>query len=107
MHKLIPSLDTPRQLTRFSWPWREPTFSPRVMSHTCDRISTSFQRLVVELWICRIYLALEVIVTGEEQTPRHGGGNRGNAAEDRFRLLDSWLADKVQAIKQITESESN
>ena len=53
---------------------------------------------MVQLGIFRIYLALEVVVTGEEQTPRHGGGDRGNTAEDRFRLLDSWLADQIQAI---------
>jgi hypothetical protein len=35
VHKLIPSFDTPKQLTRFSWPTREPTFSPRVTSQTC------------------------------------------------------------------------
>lgn len=34
MHKLVPSLLTPKQLTRFSWPTRDPTFSPRVISHT-------------------------------------------------------------------------
>lgn len=36
VHKLIPSLLTPKQLTRFSWPTREPTFSPRVTSQTCQ-----------------------------------------------------------------------
>ncbi len=36
VHRLIPSLLTPRQLTRFSWPTSEPTFSPRVTSHTCN-----------------------------------------------------------------------
>lgn len=34
VQRLMPSLETPRQLTRFSWPTREPTFSPRVTSHT-------------------------------------------------------------------------
>jgi hypothetical protein len=34
VHKLMPSLETPKQLTRFSWPTSEPTFSPRVMSQT-------------------------------------------------------------------------
>jgi hypothetical protein len=34
VHKLIPSLLTPKQLTRFSWPTSDPTFSPRVTSQT-------------------------------------------------------------------------
>lgn len=34
VHKLMPSLLTPKQLTRFSWPTSEPTFSPRVTSQT-------------------------------------------------------------------------
>jgi len=34
VHKLIPSLLTPKQLTRLSWPTSEPTFSPRVISQT-------------------------------------------------------------------------
>jgi hypothetical protein len=34
VHKLIPSLLTPRQLTRLSWPTKDPTFSPRVTSQT-------------------------------------------------------------------------
>jgi hypothetical protein len=41
VHKLMPSLDTPRQLTRFSWPTSEPTFSPRVISQTCQQSATS------------------------------------------------------------------
>jgi hypothetical protein len=36
VHRLMPSLLTPRQLTRFSWPFNDPTFSPRSVSHTCD-----------------------------------------------------------------------
>ena len=36
VHKLMPSLLTPRQLTLFSWPLNEPTFSPLNTSHTCD-----------------------------------------------------------------------
>jgi hypothetical protein len=34
VHKLMPSLLTPRQLTRLSWPTSEPTFSPLVISQT-------------------------------------------------------------------------
>lgn len=34
VHRLMPSLLTPRQLTRFSWPLNEPTLSPRRTSHT-------------------------------------------------------------------------
>jgi hypothetical protein len=34
VHKLMPSFETPKQLTRFSWPTSEPTFSPRVTSQT-------------------------------------------------------------------------
>lgn len=34
VHRLMPSLLTPRQLTRFSWPLKEPTLSPRRTSHT-------------------------------------------------------------------------
>jgi hypothetical protein len=37
VHKLMPSLLTPRQLTRFSWPLKEPTLSPRRTSQTCKR----------------------------------------------------------------------
>jgi hypothetical protein len=36
VHKLIPSLLTPKQLTRFSWPFNEPTLSPRRVSQTCE-----------------------------------------------------------------------
>ena len=32
------------------------------------------------------YLALEVIVAGEEETARNRRGNRGNTAKNRFRL---------------------
>lgn len=32
------------------------------------------------------YLALEIIVTGKEETARHGRGHRGDAAENRFGL---------------------
>lgn len=39
VHRLMPSLLTPKQLTRFSWPTREPTFSPRVTSQTCPNVS--------------------------------------------------------------------
>lgn len=34
VHKLMPSLLTPRQLTRLSWPTSDPTFSPLVISQT-------------------------------------------------------------------------
>lgn len=34
VHKLIPSLLTPKQLTRFSCPLSEPTLSPRSVSQT-------------------------------------------------------------------------
>lgn len=34
VHRLIPSLLTPRQLTRLSWPLSEPILSPRRTSHT-------------------------------------------------------------------------
>lgn len=34
VHKLMPSLLTPKQLTLFSWPTSAPTFSPRVISQT-------------------------------------------------------------------------
>jgi hypothetical protein len=39
VHKLMPSLLTPRQLTRFSCPLKEPTLSPRRTSQTCDEVS--------------------------------------------------------------------
>lgn len=35
VHRLMASLLTPKQLTRFSWPCKEPTRSPRRTSHTC------------------------------------------------------------------------
>lgn len=41
VHRLMPSLLTPRQLTRFSWPLSEPTLSPRSTSHTCRRVNRS------------------------------------------------------------------
>lgn len=34
VHRLMPSLLTPKQLTRFSWPLSEPTLSPRSVSQT-------------------------------------------------------------------------
>jgi hypothetical protein len=34
VQRLMPSLLTPRQLTRFSWPLNDPTLSPRRTSHT-------------------------------------------------------------------------
>ena len=43
VHRLIPSLLTPRQLTRFSWPFRFPTRSPRNTSQTLMKIFSILQ----------------------------------------------------------------
>lgn len=78
VHKLMPSLETPKQLTRFSWPTSEPTFSPRVTSHTYMLVR--FAPAAKMRW--EAYLALEVIVAGEQQSAGDGGGDGGDAAED-------------------------
>lgn len=66
----MPSLLTPKQLTLFSWPTSDPIFSPRVTSQTWSRVSR------VETRAMRVtYLALEIVVAGEQQPPGHGRGD--------------------------------
>lgn len=65
VHKLMPSLLTPRQLTRFSWPLNEPTFSPLNTSHTCKRRVSGY---VLGYRRKTTYLALVVVITSEEQS---------------------------------------
>lgn len=78
----MPSLLTPRQLTRFSCPLSEPTLSPRRTSQTCEIVS-----IVLEIFSHSLtYLALKVIVASKEQTPGNGECHGGNSAEDLVAL---------------------
>ena len=43
---------------------------------------------------CPTHLAFEVVITGKQQPPRDGGGDRGDAAENRFRLQVSHTSEK-------------
>lgn len=63
VHILMPSLLTPRQLTRFSWPLSEPTFSPRRTSHTYNHELALVHDVGREE---STYLALEVIVSSKQ-----------------------------------------
>lgn len=90
VHKLMPSLLTPKQLTRFSWPTREPTFSPLVISQTCEVLARlrSAPRQDGEA-----YLALKVVVACEQESAGDGRSDRGNTTQDGFGLR--WFVSNM------------
>ena len=79
----MPSLLTPKQLTRFSWPTRDPTFSPRVTSQTYQEYVSPDPN---SLRCTRTYLALKIIVACKQETTGHGRGHRGDATQNRLGL---------------------
>lgn len=80
VHRLMPSLLTPRQLTRFSWPLREPTLSPRRTSHTLHEVSQLSVSSPGSFWILT-YLALKIVITSEKQSSRDGESNGSDATQ--------------------------
>lgn len=67
VHKLMPSSLTPKQLTLFSCPLKEPTLSPRRVSQTY--ICQCFEAMQNSLFT---HLAFEVVITSEQETTRDG-----------------------------------
>jgi len=87
VQRLSASLLTPRQLTRLSCPCNVPTRSPRRTSQTWRLVSTiSYPYEVVST-----DLALEIIIAGEQQTPRHRERYRCDAADGLRNLTKKML----------------
>lgn len=67
VHKLIPSLLTPKQLTRLSCPTNDPTFSARVTSHTCQKLVLGSGENPIQN-PSMTYFALKIIITSKQKS---------------------------------------